>query len=314
MSARNATPKAGHIQMSEASTQQYSGDAEVSGSRGHDPFAPEALLLAGTRMSRFLALLALIDRTVLPRVLTIETESAIFSLDVADRKLALLPRRQNAYAVDQQLAADAPKIHRLLGKRIQAVQKSSDRLASAREALLRCAGRLLWGLAGTARARVGIGVVERDEIATSMPFSALELYRTAADQAAGPAAGAASAYGEAMKPRALSAWRATRTGWVLDWPAASDSKADLRLIARISAAARDSSAWLERAGMGRAPSLSFLSGAGHRTIRCLAADETHIVQLSLQPSAWSGALQGWDAVCAHLARAGAAPRQSGQHS
>jgi len=292
--------------MSESLAHRYAGTAQAQGAAWRDPFAAEALARADARMSRFLALLALIDRTVLPRTLTIETESAIFSLDVADRKLALLPRRHNVYATDQQLAADAPKIDRLLGKRTQAVHKASERLLPAREALLRCAGRLLWGLAGTGRARVSTGVAQRDEIASGMPFTALELYRASADQAAGSAAGAASAYGAALKPRALSAWQATRTGWVLDWPDAGDSKAALRLIARISASARETSAWLECAGMGRAPSLSFLSGAGHRAIRCLAADETHIVQLSLQPAAWAGALQGWDAVCAHLARGGAA--------
>jgi len=76
--------------------------------------------------------------------------------------------------------------------------------------------------------------------------------------------------------------------------------------------ARDSGAWLSRAGMDPDPSLSFLSGAGHRTIRCIAADDSHIAHLALQPSAWSGALQTWDAICANpmlrdLAAGGAEP-------
>lgn len=294
--------------MKEALAHQYAGGMQSPGSPRHDPFASEALSRADTQMARFIALLALIDRTVLPRTITVETESAILALDVADRGLALLPRRENVYAADQQLAAEAPKIYPLLGKRAQAVQKVSQRLAPARESLLRCAARSLWAFAGTGRARASVSVVQREDIAASVPFSALELYRAAAGQAAVGATGAASVYAEAMRPRALSAWRATRSGWVLDWPDAGDSKNALQLIARISQAAIDGSAWLARAGMANAPSLSFLSGAGHQTIRCLAADETHVAHLTLQPTAWAGALHSWEAVCAGRVQDGAAYR------
>ena len=271
----------------------------------YDPFAADALASADTQMARFLALLALIDRTVLPRCITIETGTAIFSLDIADRLLALLPRRQNIYAVDQQLADNAPKAHRLLSKRAQAVQKASDRLSPHRDAILRCAGRLLWGLAGTGRAHARISAVPREEIARHISFTALEIYRAAAFQASGGKAGAATRYFEAMSPRALSAWRATRTGWALDYANTGDTQDTLRALARISAAARDASTWLMRTGVIGTPSLGFLSGPGHRTIRCVAADDSHIVHLTLPTTAWSGALQSWDAVSAGPGTSGA---------
>lgn len=295
--------------MSETFAMSDAISRRAAASDSRDPFAADALLHAGTQTGRFLALLALIERTVMPRTLTIETDTAMVSLDVADRKLALLPRRHNAYAVDPQLADEAPKMHRLLRKRAQAVRKSSHRLAPAREPLLRCAGRLLWALADTGQAQSSISVVTRDEIAAGMSFSALELYRSAASQHAAVSAGAASSYFEAMKPRALSAWRATRGGWVLDWPPSGDTRAALRSISRICAAAEGSSGWLARAGVEDQSSLSFLSGTGHRTIRCIAADDQHVAHLVLQPSAWSGALQTWDAICA-----GPAPQVAASNS
>lgn len=264
----------------------------------YDPFAAHALASADNQMARFLALLALIDRTILPRCITVETGTAIFSLDVADRLLALLPRRQNVYAADQQLADDAPKAHRLLSKRAQAVQKASERLSPDRDAILRCAGRLLWGLAGTGRARAQISAVPREEITGRVSFKPLEIYRAAAFQASAGKSGDAARYFEAMRPRALSAWCATRTGWVLDYANTGDPRDTLRELARISAAARDAGNWLTRTGMIGTPSLGFLSGPGHRTIRCIAADDSQIAHLTLPPTAWSGALQSWEAVCA----------------
>jgi len=293
--------------MNEVLAPQHARDSQTPASPREDPFAAGALTHADKQMARFVALLALIDRSVLPRTVTVETESSIFSLDVAGRSLALLPRRQNAYAADQQLAAEAPKTYRLLGKRAQGVQRATERLQPAREALLRCAGRLLWALAGTGRARASVSVVRREDIAAGVPFSALELYHAAAAQAADGAAGPASAFAGAMRPRALSAWRATRSGWVLDWPHAGDSRTALQLIARISQAALNGSAWLTRAGMAHAPSLSFLSGTGHQTIRCIAADENHLAHMTLHPAAWAGALQIWDAICAGPVPGGAAP-------
>ncbi len=293
--------------MSEVLSPKFARGIQSPALPQQDPFAAHALSRANTQMARFVALLALIDRSVLPRTLTVETESSIFTLDVVGRNLALMPRRQNAYATDQQLAAEAPKIYRLLGKRAQGVQRATERLQPARVALLRCAGRLLWALAGTGRARASVSVVRREDIAAGLPFSALELYRAAAVQAAARAAGPASAFAEAMKPRALSAWRATRSGWVLDWPDAGESRNALQLIARTSETALDGSTWLARAGMANAPSLSFLSGTGHHTIRCIAADENHIVHMTLQPAAWAGALQSWDAICAGPVHASVAP-------
>ena len=268
-----------------------------------DPFAEDALGAATTQLGRFLAVLALIDRSVLARAILLEGNAAALTIDVARRRLALLPRHQHGYATDRQLAVTAPKLGRLLGKRVPAAQAAGERLAKERGVLLECAARTLWNLAADGRIRSSVAVASHADMAAGIWFAPLELYRAAAHQFAPHADSRTSDYFRAMRTRALGAWRATHDGWALDWAGSeADPRDQLRTVAGIASTARACSEWLDRAAGGRDPVIGFLSEAGHETIRCITADAGQIAHVALQPSAWAGALQTWDMICATPAR------------
>lgn len=270
-------------------------DMLISGTRDDDPFGPDALAAAAMPLDRFLALLALIDRTVLPRVVSVESATAAFSLDIVGQRLRLLPRHQNSYVTDKALSAEAPKAYRLLNKRVSAARKATDKIAPARQAALKCAARTLWSFAGTGPAALTFTAAAQSEI-DGLGFSALELYAAARDQAAPPGAGPVATFYRHMQPRAQDCWHAARSGWVYGWPETRDSQRAIRALSDIARTARAYSAWLDNSPASQGPSLSFLSGSGHKVIRCVAADDEAIAHVSISPTAWGGTLQAWDMI------------------
>lgn len=275
-----------------------------------DPYAPEALATAPTALDSFLALLAVIDRTVLPRVIAVESHAAQFQLDVAGSGLMLLPRAHNAYASDDTLSVEAPKAARALNKRPQAARKVIHSLTPAREAILRCAARYLWAFAGTGSIQHRVSPADGVGIA-GLNFDASELYAAARSQALPAAPGPVSTFYAEMKPRAQSGWHAARSGWVHDASDAGPGDQMLRSLADIARAARGYAAWMDRVKPIKGASLSFLSGTGHKVISCAAVDGADIAVLNLSPTAWAGALQSWDMICAGHA-VEAAPRKGTQ--
>ncbi|MFP3920334.1 MAG: hypothetical protein ACLFPA_07530 [Dichotomicrobium sp.] len=267
----------------------------LTGTRQGDPFAPEAFTDAETPLERFLALLALVDRTVLPRAINVESAAMSFSLDTGKQRLSLLPRHQTSYATDQILSAEAPRVYRTLNKKAQSARKAMDSMMPARDAILRCAARALWEFAGTGPAQHRIHVASEDDVG-GIGFSALELYAATREQVAPAGEGPVSAFYALMKPRALAAWHAARSGWVHDWSQGGDSRQSLRALADIFQTARGFGAWIDATGTGDGASLTFLSGTGHKVIRCVVADDTDIAHLALSPTAWAGALRNWDAI------------------
>jgi len=274
------------------------GARSLFGEAPEDPFAPDALVVAATPLDSFIAILALIDRTVLPRVVTIEGTAAPVSLDIGRQALSLLPRQQNTYAIDQTLLLEAPQAYRSLNKRVPAARKAMDELRPARRAILRGAVRALWALAGAGGTRYQVSAATTVETG-GISFSALELYQAARDQFAPGGNGAAAAFYEIMMPRAQGGWHATRSGWVHDIPETGDARADLRKLVEIGHAARHYAGWIETMDALKGPSLSFLSGTGHKVIRCIAVDDSNIALVNLSPTAWSGALQSWDTIRAN---------------
>lgn len=271
--------------------------APNAGPARFDPYAPEALASAPTALDSFLALLAVIDRTVLPRTIAVESRAAQFQLDVAGGGLVLLPRAHNAYASDDTLSVEAPKAARVLNKRPQAARKASDSLTPARDAILRCAARDLWAFAGTGGIQHRVSPADSVAIA-GLSFDASELYAAARDQALPAVPGPVSVFYAEMKPRAQTGWHAARSGWVHDALDAVPGEQMLRALADIARAARAYTAWMDRVEPIKGASLSFLSGTGHKVITCAAVDGADIAVLNLSPTAWAGALQSWDMICA----------------
>lgn len=271
-----------------------------------DPYAPEALATAPTALDSFLALLAVIDRTVLPRIIAVESPAAQFQLDVASGGLVLLPRAHNAYASDDTLSVEAPKAARALNKRPQAARKAIDSLTPAREAILRCAARDLWAFAGTGSVQHRVSAADSVAVA-GLSFDVSELYAAARDQALPAAPGPVSAFYAEMKPRAQAGWHAARSGWVHDASDAGHGDQVLRSLADIARAARGYAAWMDRIESIKGASLGFLSGTGHKVITCAAVDSADIAVLNLSPTAWAGALQSWDMICAGHAVEAAPP-------
>jgi len=271
--------------------------APHTGPARFDPYAPEALATAPTALDSFLALLAVIDRTVLPRIIAVESPAAQFQLDIAGGGLILLPRAHNAYASDDTLSVEAPKAARALNKRPQAARKAIDTLTPARDAILRCAARDLWAFAGTGSIQHRVSPADGVGIA-GLNFDASELYAAARDQALPAVPGPVSAFYTEIKPRAQSGWHAARSGWVHEASNAMPGDQMLRSLADIARAARGYAAWMDRVEPIKGASLSFLSGTGHKVITCAAVDGADIAVLNLSPTAWAGALQSWDMICA----------------
>lgn len=278
----------------------------LTGTRPGDPFAPDAFTAAETPLERFMALLALVDRTVLPRAINVESAVMSFSLDTGQQRLSLLPRHQTSYATDQLLSAEAPRVYRTLNRKAQSARKAMDRMMPARDAIRRCAARALWEFACTGPARHRVHIASEDDVG-GIGFSALELYAATREQVAPAGDGPVSAFYSFMKPRAKAGWHAARSGWVHDWPQDDDGRQSLRALADIFHTAGGFGAWVDATGTGDGASLTFLSGPGHKVIRCVVADDTDIAHLALSPTAWAGALQNWDAIRADPAFAARAP-------
>jgi len=267
-----------------------------------EPFTAADLASAAAPLDRFLCALGLVERTVLPRTLTLETDAARLSLDVTGQRLALLPRRDNHYAIDDQLAADARKAHKVLRKRAPAARRSIASLPPPREALAACAARTLWAFCLHPGADCTVQAIAPEDATAEITFSAADLYEAARPGAPSKPDGPAAAFYGLMKSRADIAWRATREGWVLDHAGAGNDRSTLARLVHISRSARRFAHWLAAAGMSDGPTLSFLSGGGYRVIRCVTVDRTEIAYLTLSPSAWAGALQAWETIRADPAR------------
>lgn len=259
-----------------------------------DPGAPPGLERMAEAQTgpeeRFLSVLMLIDRTVLPRHAELAGENASVRVDLAEQCLQLGVRAGNHFAIDDALASAAPNAYKLLRRRARNVARHDEVLKAERAAVCACAARALYQICARGPVRHRVAPAEPDEVFSAAAFSVIELYESARDQMCDLQGGPVSAFYDAIRPKMAESWLFSSDGWVLDAPEASRSLDRYSIMSRTAQ-------WLGEWGTSLSnpatPQIAYAARTPHDTIWCFARDARHIALLRCAPLNWATTLNAW---------------------
>lgn len=239
---------------------------------------------------RLLFALHLIERSVLPRVIELNAGGATLYLDVVQQGLQIAPRTGDYYAVDEECARQAPGLYHALQRKRLAARKAQGAFAENRPAMISCIARVLLRHCQRGRLRHRVRAADLEEVVSQVPVLAMDIYRSALDQAPAEPEGVVSNFFYEVRKQALEAWLVTRSGWVTEFPGQVRSVEEIRSMSRTALVSAN---WASRAGGAAAPSLSFLSGEPQHQIWFVAADSQHVAQMLCTPAQWAMFLSAW---------------------
>jgi hypothetical protein len=274
-------------------------------------------------------ILRLIERSILPRAITVQAGGRQIQFEVSAQKLLLCPWSGGTYLVDSHLKAEAPEAWEVLSRGGEAVRNNPGVLEAARDALLRHSGRVLASLAAGGDAlKCSVHACRPASRAASgsrLPgFSAAELTSALSEPAAvqpppppppvsvpepvlhipatalepEPArAGQVAAFYRAVAPAIPDAWLFGASGQPEGSPARGGKPEDLAEMAKTVPPAQE---WLELLDEpGGGPVMAVFFEPSQQGLRCFAIDAGHVVLLSGTAIELGPILAGWRSAQRH---------------
>jgi hypothetical protein len=246
-----------------------------------------------------------IERSVLPRTITIRAPDGQLDFDVIGQNAVLCPRSGGAFILSSQLQQEAPDAYEILRSGTLAAGDTAGSLANAREPLLRHWARTLTGFAaGAATVECEVRALSAIETKAGLQlpaFGAFELAKAFEVLPPGrtgePAPGCVSSFHSQAGDGAEDAWLFRRLGAPASFPAA----AGLEDIERMTIVAREAEVWREMLAGLEGPVLCVLRGGPRDDLRCVAVDDTHIALVSKAAPELGPLLSSWRAACADSA-------------
>ncbi len=239
--------------------------------------------------------LRIIDRSILPRIVRCRAASGQLHLDVASQRVALCPRIDDAFILDDVLEQEAPVAFEFLRRGPEAVTAAA--LNEDREPLLRHWARALVRFNAGAvdfeysvQARTA-GATGAGGSAGAPSFHVLELAAAVTPLLCQDASGLVPAFYHHLRGNTPDAWLFERSGWPSGFPA----EAELGKIEDMAKAAHSAEVWREHLAVLEGPLMGVFIGSSREPLRCIAADETHIALLTAQGSELGSLLAGWRA-------------------
>jgi len=239
---------------------------------------------------RLLTLLALIERTVLPRRIELVGAEKVITLPVAAKRLQLGVHAQTHVVVDEALAKAAPPAYKLLRRRLRAIPRDHEILQTHETAICACAARALLTFIEEGAASYDIEAAPREDVVSAAAFPALMLYEQARDHAATAEGGAVRAFVNRVSAKMEEVWLFTQDGWVLEGPSA---RRTLEEYATMTQTARQLSAWTAATSGDGKPAIAYATRPPHDWIWCIAVDANHIALLRCAPLHWASTLSAW---------------------
>ncbi len=241
-------------------------------------------------LDRLLAFLKIVDRTILPRTLTLESEGRRLELDVAGQRVLALPRSGGAYLLDASLMHEAPEACAILAQGPQALPRWEAELGRHRAALMASTARTLSGfIAGSAALNYEVRPLLDQRRGEAAAFGSLEIL--AAVRTGGRQNGAVQAFFSHLAPAVKEAWLFSASGWPVAFPEGAKQVSDLEPILD---AARMLLRWRQRSHrLTPGPLLSFLTAYPEDGIWCAAIDAEHIALFGLMNAQLGAAMAAW---------------------
>ena len=235
-----------------------------------------------------------IERSVLPRSVVCQSGAARLEFDVFRQGALLCPRAGNAYAVDDTLRREAPRLCSILLEGPAGASARADETAAFRDALLRHFGRALANFAassGPVRVGVRAPTVLHGKLSALPSFSASELSSAAVPppEAKTEAHGCVSAFFEQIGPGTSDAWLFQRPARLLRAPALGPSGS----AGTMTELAQSAEAWREGLATFEGPLFAVFLGSPNENVQCVATDTTHIALISREPLELGWLLRSW---------------------
>jgi len=239
---------------------------------------------------RLISLLRIVNRSILPRHVSLANAQSSIVLDLATGRLQLGVQSGSHFVIDEALAQAAPNAHRLLRWRARAVTRHDETLRDHQPALCACAARALLRFSAEGALRHTIEAAPVEEVWAAASFSAMELYDAARQQADGASRGPVRAFFDTVLAKMDEAWLLSQDGWVVQAPAQARN---LEHYAEMTKTARLLGAWVEPSADRDAPRLAYAARPPREHIWCIASDAHHIALLQCPPLQWAASLNAW---------------------
>jgi hypothetical protein len=233
-----------------------------------------------------------IERSVLPRSVVCQSGDARLEFDVFRQGALLCPRAGSAFALDDTLMREAPRLCSLLHGGPAGVSAWADEIAAFREALLRHFGRALANFAkspGPVRVSVRAPAVFRGKWNALPAFSASELAGAAAAPPEAESPGCVSVFFEHIGPDASDAWLFERPARLQRAPASGSSDR----AGMMTELAQSAEVWRQGLETFQGPLFAVFLGASQENLQCVAADSSHIALISKRPLELGLLLRSW---------------------
>jgi hypothetical protein len=253
--------------------------------------------------------LRIVERTVLPRTVTLKTVHGRIEVDMGAGSVFMVPWRDGASMVDVQFRheaaracefMEAPGVCESLRQGRPSGEEGAgeevEALVSVRDALLRLWGRALVELCGGAsNIEVSVGSAGYDlrpegSVWRRLGFNAVELLGAVSPYVAPRNDSQVMAFYAAQRRTAPDAWLFHVGGWPAGAPSEVD---DLGRIDEMGEAAQTIRMWRDALEGVSGPIMSVLMGPQQEAFRCVAVDKDYVA-LVTRPSAELGAaLAAW---------------------
>ena len=250
----------------------------------------DAKLADARPAERLISLLRIVNRSILPRHVSLANARSSMALDLVTGRLQLGVQSGSHYVIDEALAQAAPNAHRLLRWRARAVTRHDETLREHQPALCACAARALLQFCAEGAPHHTIEAAPVEEVWAAASFSAMQLYDAAREQADGAGRGPVRAFFDTVLAKMDEAWLLSRDGWVLQGPA---SARNLERYAEMTKTARLLALWVDPSAERDAPRLAYAARPPREHIWCIASDAHHIALLRCPPLQWAASLNAW---------------------
>ena len=205
----------------------------------------------------FWQVLRIVNRTLLPRLLSFGGPDGGLDLEVADRCVLVAPRHGTGYLLTEQLKQDAPRAHAILFRGRPALSKEGETLGAHRQVLLKHTVATLIDLAGRTVLTHRVHALPTARAKAPVTFSVPELLAEASSQLCPAVPGPVQAFFDRIGASAAEAWMFGEAAWPIVVPEALD---DLERVGGMMAWARLVSTWRQRTeGALPGPSLLVLT-------------------------------------------------------
>jgi hypothetical protein len=249
----------------------------------------------------FVRVLHLIDRTVFPRRLLLQSGSRLLTVDVGNRGILICPHIQGRYVLDDVLKRTAPYAYDVLTRGMAAAVAASATLEPEGKGLLAQSVRTLEAFCAAASLQHMVKPLPRECVVSMPRFSALDVLRAAAKQL-DAGSSVVQDFFRRLRPPQEDLWLIRTDGWPVGLP---KEVTDLNQVEAAQQTVRTFLAWRRKIPdlADGLPTLGVLGGPPNGAFWCVAADRNFVAlvrktapgMLGYVLSDWQNCLRGGSA-------------------